>query len=283
MTKLRAAIDRWMVEAYITPWRSYVEEKRARGDLVKVGTVWVDVTTIIDKPYSCDSVVCSPGTRKRGHQSCCAELSAEITPREVKRLAPHFEGVSAFLAKADPKWAKKPRAFDDCFGPDEDNRWQLNLQKRDKRCVFSFIDDRGGILCGIHGYCLEKGLDVHEVKPHLCSVFPMVVVDLMDDTMFLSVLDKENGPLIGFSSYKELACLHGEKTFGALHTNAPAFYESQRSTLTHLFGARFLDDLDDLATKRGRRAPTPPPPAAPLVQISKGPARKDKSNKQVQA
>ena len=258
MTKLRAAVDNWMVDAYIEPWRAYVASKRARGHLEKVGTVWVDVTTVVDKPFTCDSTVCSPGTRKRGHQSCCAELTAEITPKEVKRLQPHFAAISQFLAARDPSWAKvkstkAARMLDDCITHDDDNKFQLNLAKREKRCTFSFVDERGAILCGIHGYALENNLDVHEVKPNLCFIFPMVVVDLMDDSFLLSVLDEENGQLLGFSSHKELACLHGSKTFGQLDLQTPPFYDSQRSTLVHMFGARFLDGLDELAARRDER------------------------------
>lgn len=244
---LKTQVDNWMAELYLEPWVAYVEEKKARGDLVRVGDVWVDVPNVVERPYTCDPHTCSPGLRKPGHESCCAEFWVEVTSPERKVLSRIFDDVSAFLREKDPHWAKKERTIDDCVVPHADNRFQLALAKRKKRCTFSFLDDDGAIRCGIHGWALQQGIDVHTVKPKLCFLFPLLVQDLQDGTWLLTVLDRENGDLVGFSSYDDLACLQGKKTFGSIKKGAKPFYDDHRSTLAHLFGKKFMRGLDALA------------------------------------
>lgn len=249
---LRASVDHWMGDLYIEPWRAYLREKQARGELEKIGDVWVDVPNVVRRPFTCDPNTCSPGLRKRGQESCCAEFLVEITAGEVKTLARVFDGVSAFLRKRDPDWARKERSLDDCLAPHADNRFQRSLAKRKRRCTFSFLDDGGAIRCGIHGWALENGVDVHTVKPKLCFLFPLLVQDMQDGTSLLTVIDEENSDLVGFTSCDELPCLQGERTFGSVDGGAVPFYEDHRSTLKHLFGARFVSALDRIA-KQGRR------------------------------
>jgi hypothetical protein len=250
---MRASVDRWMAESYSEPWQAYFRAKKERKELERVGDVWVDAKNVIDRVFTCDPGCCSPGRRKRGEESCCAEFSVEITAREEKVLGEHFEGISRFLAARDPDWAQKSPALSDVVVPHEDNRFQRALGKRKRRCAFSFLDERRAIRCGVHGYCLEEGFDVHTVKPKLCFLFPLLVQDMQDGTWILTVIDEENSGLVGFTSFEQLPCLKGEETFGTLAEGGPAFYDDHRSTLTHLFGKPFMNQLDDLAARRGRR------------------------------
>lgn len=244
---LRAAVDDWMGELYLAPWRGYFEEKRGRGELARVGDVWVDVPNVVERPFTCDPTTCSPGLRRRGQESCCAEFLVEITDDEVRNLGRVFDEVSAFLAERDEHWAKKRPSLGDCIAPHADNRFQRALAKRKRRCTFSFLNDEGAISCGIHGWALEAGVDVHKVKPKLCFLFPLLVQDLQDGTWLITVIDEENCDLVGFGSYRQLPCLQGERTFGA--TGTP-FFEDHRGTLAHLFGVRFVRGLDALAAER---------------------------------
>lgn len=250
---MRASVDRWMIESYVEPWRGYFQAKKARKELERVGDVWVDAPNVVDRVFTCDPGCCSPGRRHRGEESCCAEFSVEVTAREQKTLGEHFEGISRFLAARDADWATRDPTMDEVIVPHEDNRFQRALGKRKRRCTFSFLDERRAIRCGVHGYCLEQGIDVHTVKPKLCFLFPLLVQDMQDGTWLLTVLDAENSGLVGFTSFEELPCLRGEETFGTLAEGGPAFYDDHRSTLTHLFGKGFMKGLDELAASRGRR------------------------------
>lgn len=249
---LRASVDRWMGEAYIEPWKAYFRAKKARGELRLVGDVWVDVPNVVERVFTCDSTTCSPGHRRRGQESCCAEFQVDITKREMGVLAKHFEGISRFLAARDPDWRAKDPGLDEVVVPSEDNPFQRVLAKRKRRCAFSFLDERRAIACGVHGYALEQGLDVHAVKPKLCFLFPLLVQDMQDDTWLITVLDEENSGLVGFTSYETLPCLWGEKTFGKKARGAPPFYDDHRRTLAHLFGRTFVKGLDELARESGR-------------------------------
>lgn len=252
---MRTDVDRWMGEAYAEPWAEYFEAKRDRGDLVRVRDVFVDIPNVIERPFTCDPTTCSPGLRKRGKESCCKEFSVEVTQREIKTLGKHFDGVSAFLSARDPHWAKQVKELDDVVGDHPDNRYQRALGKRQGRCAWSFLDERGAILCGIHGYALENELDVFAIKPKLCFLFPLLVQDLADGTWMLTVLDDENSELVSFTSMEELPCLAGADTFGTIEEGAVPFYIDHRTVLSHLFGKAFVNGLDRLARDRGMSVP----------------------------
>lgn len=267
---LRASVDNWMADAYSEPWVAYFEEKKRRGELTLVRDVWVDVPNVVERVFTCDPGVCSPGMRRRGQESCCAEFQVEITKKEIGVLGVHFDGISSFLEKRDADWAAKKPALDDVVITSPDNRFQRVLGKRKRRCAFSFLDERGAINCGVHGYALENKLDVHAVKPKLCFLFPMLVQDLQDGTVLITVLDEENSGLVGFTSMETLPCLWGEKTFGKVAEGARPFYDDHRSTLLHLFGRTFVAGLDKLARERGRDVPSDDDAVVPLRRKSAG-------------
>lgn len=252
---LRSSVDRWMADAYSEPWLGYFREKKQRGELERIGDVWVDVPNVVDRVFTCEPATCSPGHRRRGQESCCAEFQVELTKREIGVLEEHFDGIARFLAKRDPDWKQKRPAVDDVVVPAEGNPFQRVFAKRKRRCAMSFLDERGAIACGVHGYALERGLDVHAVKPKLCFLFPLLVQDLGDGSWMITVIDDENSGLVGFTSFESLPCLWGKKTFGPegiVASGAPPFYDDHRSTLTHLFGRGFMKGLDEVARARGR-------------------------------
>lgn len=270
---LRGSVDRWMAEAYSEPWRAYFREKRRRRELVRVGDVWVDVPNVVERVFTCDPTTCSPGHRRRGQESCCAEFQVELTTREIGVLDEHFAGISRFLAARDPDWRARDPSLDDVVVVSEDNPFQRVFGKRKRRCAFSFLDERGAIACGVHGYALEQGLDVHAVKPKLCFLFPLLVQDLQDGTWLITVIDEENSGLVGFTSYESLPCLWGEETFGAVAEGARPFYDDHRRTLGHLFGRAFVKGLDDLARERGLA------PASELVSLTRPKAKAKRTTK----
>lgn len=256
MARVRKAVDQWMMDAFAEPWQAFLDDKKERGDLVKIDNVWVDVPNVIQRVYTCDSTTCSPGIRRRGVESCCAELSVQITRAEEKMLQKNLDEVSAFMREHDPTWGAGDKDLDDIVEVDPDNPWAKQLKKRRKRCTFAFKGDEGQLWCGIHGWALREGKNVFEVKPKVCFLFPLLLQDLPDDDdgWLLSAIDEENAPLIGYAAFDELPCLHGDKTFGVTAAPAPPFYENERATITHLLGAGFMKKLDKLAAQVGRPA-----------------------------
>ncbi|MEW5854429.1 MAG: DUF3109 family protein [Myxococcota bacterium] len=258
---LKQAVDTWMSDSFMDPWKRYLETKQARGEVVKVGNVHVDAVNMFQRPFVCDSHVCSPGLRKRGKQSCCGELEAAVTPEELKGVEKHFHLIDQVLRREDPSWARKPRTLDECT---EIQEFNLMLRKRGGRCVFSYPGGDGELLCAVHTAAMEAGLDLFKVKPKLCSIFPLVLQDMLDGTYMLSKLDEENGALIGFSSYNELPCLHGKKTYGA---DGPPTYQDFVGTLSSIFSPRFVQDLDVAARawRKERGLATPPLRRLPVL------------------
>lgn len=104
-------------------------------------------------------------------------------------------------------------------------------------CVFLAHDGRG---CAIHRAALEGGWDFHQVKPHICRLFPM---SYEDDTICIS------------DDYEDYDCADA--------AGAPSLYRVARDTLAAVFGPDLIEALDRVEAVVG------PPPAAPLVPLGR--------------
>lgn len=87
-------------------------------------------------------------------------------------------------------------------------------------CVFL---DREGRGCKLHRYAIEAGIDYHEVKPMVSSLFP---VTFDDGTLHASDEATDD----------ELVCLGP----------GPTLYRGARNELRHYFGEAFVDELDKI-------------------------------------
>src|SRR5262249_39257892 len=91
---------------------------------------------------------------------------------------------------------------------------------RDGRCIFLSSAGRG---CGLHAFALAKGLDYHDFKPVLLTLFP-----LSFDDGVLHVMDEvDDGTLV---------CL-GE---------GPPLSRGARTEIEYYFGPSFVEELDDI-------------------------------------
>ncbi len=89
------------------------------------------------------------------------------------------------------------------------------------RCVFRNHAGRG---CLIHSYALEKGLDYHELKPLVSTLFPVSF---------------EHGVLVAATELADgsLVCAG----------DGPSLYQGARAELRHYFGEELVAELDALA------------------------------------
>ena len=96
----------------------------------------------------------------------------------------------------------------------------VRTRVRNGTCVFRNRDARG---CAIHGYCLEKGLDYHLLKPMVSVLFPVTF---------------EGGVLTAA----------GEAADGSLVCGGegPSLYDGARGELGYYFGDALLAELDTL-------------------------------------
>lgn len=116
----------------------------------------------------------------------------------------------------------RERWFREDFKDDEDypgGRY-TRTQVIDGSCVFLNRTGRG---CLLHRFCLEKGVEVHALKPMACHMFPV----LWEEGVLIPPLEVQDRSLI---------CGGG----------GPTLYRSARNDLLWYFGPELVAELDGL-------------------------------------
>jgi Fe-S-cluster containining protein len=149
------------------------------------------------------------------HDSCC-QYGADIDEPNVERLMLHAEPLQKRVGYAAEVWTDGEPNEDDEYPRKRVHR----LQSLDGSCVFRNRNGRG---CQVHSYCLENGLDYHDLKPVVCWLFPLTV-----DRCILQPSDE----LVD----RSLICID----------NGPTLYESQRDEVRFHFGPDLVAELDAL-------------------------------------
>jgi Fe-S-cluster containining protein len=149
------------------------------------------------------------------HDSCC-QYGARVDGPGIERLSAHAEALEPYLGIPRDQW------LEDWREPDADYPGGLFTRTRvvDGRCVFANRRGRG---CLLQKYALETGLDVHALKPMVCSTFPVL--------WEAGVL----GPAPEVAEHS-LVCLGPATTL----------YRSARAALARSFGDGLVTELDDL-------------------------------------
>ncbi len=237
----------WLIAMYDDPWRRFLAEKRRPDQVWQIDGITIDAAEVVERGFTCDSQVCSPGLRARGKKSCCADLSAFVTERELAQLEPHFDDLRDTLAARGE--TLDATTLRDCV--EEDSEYELVLKKRHKRCTFSWLDDQK-ILCGIHTMILEKNLSLTQFKPMTCQMFPLVMVPLGESGAVMTAIGASTKSVIGFGEApSKFACLKGEVT--------TPLYQSMRTAIEAFCGEAFYAKLD--ARARQHLAALPPKPS----------------------
>jgi len=94
---------------------------------------------------------------------------------------------------------------------------------RDGACIFLDREKRG---CKIHAYCLDQGIDYHQLKPIVSTLFPLT----FEGAVLTISGEVEDGSLI---------CLN----------QGPVIYDGVRPELEYYFGAPFVAEIDALRAK----------------------------------
>jgi len=110
---------------------------------------------------------------------------------------------------------------------------------RDGACVFLGRERRG---CMLHAFCLERGIDYHELKPMVSALFPLTFAD----GVLLASDEVDDGTLV---------CLD----------QGPTLYRGARAELGFYFGDGLLAELD--AIERGAVPPAPDQAKRRLAQL----------------
>ena len=142
----------------------------------------------------------------------CCNYGVDIDLGNVMRLAALGEEFSARIPVPRAQWFTEEPVADAEFPTGR----YVRTRTLDGKCVFRA--KRG---CAIHAYAVEKGIDYHELKPMVSTLFPA--------TFELGVLVPSSEVVDG-----SLIC-SGE---------GPSVFEGARGELTYYFGAEFVSELE---------------------------------------
>lgn len=167
-------------------------------------------------------------------QDSCCSYGADIDLENIARLDEHREALEAFTSVPRERWFENELEEDEDYPGGQVER----IRPENGRCVFLNRRDRG---CNIHRYCLEHDIDYHQLKPIICSLFPLS----FESGVLCPAYEVEDG---------ELACLG----------SGPTLYQGGRAELLYYFGEAFVAELDGLE----RNYISAPPAIADVQSVS---------------
>lgn len=148
------------------------------------------------------------------HDICCS-YGCQLDLAERDRILVHSTKLEARLGIPSSRW------FQDTMIKDEDYPSGAVLRTRvyQGKCVFYDHKNRG---CSLHKFAQEEGMDWHEIKPMVCSLFPFTW---------------EGGRLFISDFLDELPC----------RNQGISILDAQRSELRFYFGDDLVSELERIA------------------------------------
>jgi hypothetical protein len=168
----------------------------------------------------------------------CCQYGATVEPATVEQVLARADVLEPYVGYPRAQWFQDwYRAHDDYPG----GRY-TRTGVVDGSCVFLNRHGRG---CLLHRFALERGVDVHAIKPMMCNLFPVL---------------PENGILGPPDEIRDgsLSCLG----------RGPTLYRSSRADLEHYFGPELVAELDVLEAAVGGA-----PPASITLPLVPGPSQ----------
>jgi Protein of unknown function (DUF3109) len=238
-------------ELNYTPIRRYADIQRERGLLLTLGKVDVDMEALVGRKFLCDRHRCihwSPDDKRALiDNSCCATYSVPVGDIDRKKLLEILPLVKKRLPKTHPlnvEAGSVPYKIDE-----EDFSFVMN-EFESGACHF-VLYEKGLTTCAIHKTCLEERLDVWEYKPVGCSLWPLALVDYLDDAkkerLFLTCYSTATKGL--FESEDDA---HDDGNFACMVDQDDRYdplYKSCEGILKYMLGDAFYDKLDRAAQK----------------------------------
>lgn len=236
------------------PVQRFAKLQKARGRLISIGKIDVDIEHVVERTFLCDRHRCiqwTPHEKMKDKKplidrSCCSRYTVPVTDLDLDRVAEILPLVRKRLDKNHPyRDPNEPH-----FEVQEDFSFALR-ERENGTCQF-VVYDQGRTACAIHKTCLEEGLDPWVYKPLGCSMWPLAILDYEDeagdDRMLLTVYTRATEGL--FDNEAEDSA--DESEFACLVDKDPAYdpmYRACQGVITHAFGADFYRKLDAAAQK----------------------------------
>jgi hypothetical protein len=152
----------------------------------------------------------------------CCSYGVDIDVENVARIEALGEDFATHVGVPRSKWFTKQRWTD----PEFPGGSQARTRVKDGACVFLDRKQRG---CKIHSYCLNNGIDYHQLKPLVSILFPLTF---------------EGGVLVasGELEDKSLVCVD----------QGPNVYDGLRDELAYYFGEGFVAELDAIRAEAAK-------------------------------
>ncbi|HXX68246.1 MAG TPA: hypothetical protein VEK07_13735 [Polyangiaceae bacterium] len=147
------------------------------------------------------------------HDSCC-QYGADIDVENVARVEAHATDLEQYTGVPRDRWWTGDWTDDGEFPGGKQTRTRVE----DGACVFRSRRGRG---CMLHSFALERGLDYHDLKPMVSSLFPV--------TFDWGLLHPSNE-----IADRSLQCID----------DGPTLYRGVRSEIEWYFGEGLVVELD---------------------------------------
>ena len=150
----------------------------------------------------------------------CCSYGVDVDRYHMDRMEQRADALEAYTGVERGRWFTEERIED----PELPGGASARTRVVDGACVFLDRQRRG---CGIHRFCDEFGGDYHDLKPMVCTLFPLCV----SDATLCPADEVDDGTLV---------CLG----------TGPTLYRGVRDELRWYFGDELLEALDELEGSR---------------------------------
>jgi Fe-S-cluster containining protein len=149
----------------------------------------------------------------------CCWHGADVDVHNANRIMSRAAELEKYTGIPQQEWFDESEMCEDEEAPGQ-LWWRTSNSKG--TCVFLNRKTRG---CMLHSFALQENMDYHELKPMVCSIFPLT----FEEGLLVHADEVED---------RELVCAG----------NGPSLYSGVRSELLYYFGQDLIQELDSLNT-----------------------------------
>jgi hypothetical protein len=214
-------------------WDTWLLRRMAHGRIADVGGVLVD-EAVLEQRFACVPERCAPAKGRGPARSCCADVAVPLTNAERRRLMAVRRPLGAWLAAHEPRLAGSPVV----------DAEDATLARPGGRCALSHLHARRGLRCHLHAFARAFGTDRRLLQPLSCQLFPLILVDVGDGRIALTVVGRATHRLVAAWPADRYPCL--------ADPGLPLIWRSLRGDLDWVFGRGFARALSSTASSRRR-------------------------------
>ena len=206
----------------------------------------IDVENIFNRKFLCDKDNCDMIIKYKNDNplndiefidgSCCETGSYKMSKETEEYIDNHLDKILPYLSGKNQDYIRE-------YG------WKYNKQDYDDNstdftdydlCIFSFIENEMSY-CALHRYALDNNIDILEVKPFDCFMFPLDIIKYNNKYILTTVSnDSRNAD---FSRWRDYHCFN--KCIINKDKGVP-MYEHSKDVLVKLYGKELYDKLDEI-------------------------------------